>query len=384
MSEQFDPYHQWLGIPPKHQPPNHYRLLGIEPFEKNLEVIERAADQRVLYLKSLQSGQHSVSLQQLLNELAAARVCLLNSAKKAEYDVKLRERLACHVTEQESLADMRCGSVLGEYRFLGQLGAGRTGRVFKARQRSTGQIVAIKILSTEAICSPVRTERFRRKTRILRRLTHPNLVSAYYAGEDKGKLCLIMEYVDGEDLGTLVKRLGPFPVAQAVDYVIQAAKGLGYAHSHGVYHRNVKPSNLLLGRHRVVKVIGLGLARADFDVTEENGSPRAELTEAGTILGTADYIAPEQALDSHKADHRADIYSLGCTLCTLLSGSPPYPVKSVMKKIAAHRDWFIPSLTARREEVTESLDAVFKKMLAKQPEERYQSMGEVIASIRAC
>jgi serine/threonine protein kinase len=273
-------------------------------------------------------------------------------------------------------------SLFGEYLLLCRLGEGRTGRVFKAKHRNSGQIVAMKMLSSEAASSQLQVERFRRKSKILTSLKHPNLVAAIGASESKGRHCLIMEYVDGEDLGTIVKRDGPLPVVKAVDYITQASQGLGYAHSRGFYHRNIKPKNLLVDKQGVVKVIGLGLARVDFDLLEDDASFQADLTRQGSILGSADYLPPEQAVDSHKADHRSDIYALGCTMFVLLTGHLPYPVKSVMKKIAAHRDQPIPSLCERRAEVPASLELAFKRMVAKRPEDRYQSMDEVVAGLR--
>ena len=384
MSQPFDPYHQWLGIPPKHQPANHYRLLGIELFEESAEVIEHAADQRMAHLRSLQAGQHSQWSQTLLNEVAAARVCLLNPGEKARYDAEIKAKLDADRPGRVAGEKASGRNRFGPYILLEELDRGRTGWVFKAKHQTMGRIVALKILSAEATTSPVKVERFRRKVKILTRLSHANLVMAFDAGVSGKKHFLVMEYVDGRDLGSLVKTRGPLPVAQAVDYITQAARGLGYAHGQGFYHRNVEPSNLLVDKEGIVKVIGLGLAAVDLDVIEEDTSLGTELTLPGSMLGTADYMAPEQAVDSHAADHRADIYALGCTLCALLTGHSPYPVKSVIKKIAAHRDHPIPSLRAERPEVPQSLDAVFMKMLAKRPEDRYQSMEEVVTALQAC
>lgn len=385
MASEFDPYYQWLGIPPKHQPPNHYRLLGVELFEENLEVIQHAADQRMAHLRNFQTGKRAAVSQRLLNEVAAAKLCLLNPEKKTAYDGHLRARVPPPLPVGPKASDRDTeesdGTVFGEYLLLDQLDKSATGQVFKAKHRMLGRVVALKILSAEAMRSRERVERFRRKVRILARLDHPNLVTAYDAGEREGTHYLIMEYVDGWDLTTLLRQYGPLPVGHALNYVMQAGAGLGYAHSQGVYHRNVKPSNLLVDRQGVVKVIGLGLARVDFEALPDEASMGDELTAVGRVMGTSDYMAPEQSVDSSRADHRADVYSLGCTLCTLLSGRPPYPMDSPLKRIAAHRKLPIPSLRALRPDVSTTLDAVFHKMLAKRPDDRQQSMNEVIAAL---
>ena len=385
MASQFEPYYQWLGIPAKDQPPHHYRLLGIELLEGNLEVIEHAADQRMAHLRTLQTGTHAALSQKLLNEVAAARVCLLNPQKKAAYDAQLRAQLpAAGPAVPGPAVEQADGSVFGEYILLDQLGSGRMGQVFKAKHRTLGRVVALKTLSPEAMRSSQAVARFRRKVKILARLDHPNLVTAYDAGERDGTHYLIMEYVDGQDLAAMVKQYGPLPVGHAVNYIMQAAAGLGYAHAQGIYHRNVKPSNLLVNKQGVVKVIGLGLARVDFAALPADASMGPELTAVGRVMGTSDYMAPEQAVDSRQVDHRADVYSLGCTLCALLTGRPPYPAKSAVRKILAHRDHPIPSLRALRPDVSTALDAVFQKMLAKRREDRQQSMNELIAALQAC
>jgi len=383
MSGPFDPYHHWLGIPPEEQPPNHYRLLGIAKFEENPSVIEHAADQRMGYLRTFQTGRHAALSQKLLNEVAAAKVCLLNAERKQAYDQELRPLLAADAGKvSDETPQSHDGAVFGEYLLLDQLGTGGTGQVFKARHRTLGRVVALKMLSPATMQSPERVERFRRKVKILARLNHPNLVTAYDAGERDGTHYLVMQYVDGLDLATLLKQHGPLPVGHAVSYTLQAAAGIGCAHAEGICHRNVKPSNILVDMQGVVKVIGLGLA--SVAAVPEDAGLGDQLTVTGQVMGTADYMSPEQSVDSSRIDHRADIYSLGCTLCALLTGRSPYPVKSPVKKIIAHRDSPVPSLRELRADVPPALDAAFRKMLAKRPEYRQQSMNEVITALQAC
>jgi len=279
------------------------------------------------------------------------------------------------------------GLVLGEYTILEKIGAGGMGEVFKARHRRMKRVVALKILPPKLLDSPAAVKRFQREIEAVARLEHPNIVTAYDAGCAEGTHFLVMQYVDGTDLAALVKHRGQLPVEQAVDYILQAAVGLQYAHARGVIHRDLKPSNLLLGSNQVLKILDLGLARllAGRPTGDSAGDSGADaLTGADQVMGTVDYMAPEQALDTHHADHRSDIYSLGCTLYCLLIGRPPYRADTPLRKILAHREQPVPSLCAARAEVPQPLDMVFRKMVAKQPQDRQQSISEVIEALRTC
>lgn len=273
------------------------------------------------------------------------------------------------------------GLVFGEYTILEQIGAGGMGQVFKARHRTMERVVALKMLPPKAMKSPEAVKRFHREVRTAAKLTHPNIVIAYDAGEHEGIHYLVMEHVEGYDLANVVARRGPLPVPQAVDCIVQAAKGLEYAHSEGVVHRDVKPGNLLLDRKGTVKILDMGLARI-FE-GDPSGDPD-RLTDSGQVMGTCDYMAPEQAEDMHGADHRADIYSLGCTLYRLLTGHKPYRGDTLIQILLAHREAPIPPILEKRPDVPAELDAVFQKMMAKTPEERYQSMTEVTAALETC
>lgn len=383
MSEPFDPYHTWLGIPRAEQPPNHYRLLGIPLFEPSPEAIEHAANQRMAHLRSLAGGRHAAESQRLLNQVSAARVCLLNSNRRAAYDTHLREEL--EAAEAKAAASREAadadGTVFGEYVLLDRLGGDSSGGVFKARHRTLGRVVAVKVLSAQAAQSSEAVARFCRKAKILAQLSHPNLVAAYDAGCRDGAYYLVMEYVEGPDLAAMLAAQGPLAVGAAVGYVRQAAAGLGFAHRHGIYHRNVKPSNLLVGPGAVVKVIGLGLARVDLEALADLGG---EITATGQVMGTLDYMSPEQSTDSTKVDARSDVYSLGCTLYKLLTGQAMYPVKSKVQKLLAHRGAAIPLVRAARPDASPALEAVLLRMVAKRPQERFQSMDEVIAALGSC
>jgi serine/threonine protein kinase len=210
-----------------------------------------------------------------------------------------------------------------------------------------------------------------------------DIVMAYDAGEHHGVHFLAMEYVEGKDLSSLVKERGRLEVRQALDCVLQAAKGLAYAHRQGVIHRDIKPGNLLLDKEGTVKILDMGLARLGPGGPAQ-GPGTERLTQSGAALGTCDYMAPEQAYDTHRADERSDIYSLGCTLYRLLTGDPPYSRETLVQILIAHREARIPSLRDVRPEVPEQADAVFQKMVAKEPEDRQQSMPEVISDLEGC
>jgi len=266
--------------------------------------------------------------------------------------------------------------VLGNYVLMEQIGAGGMGQVFKAEHRRMHRTVAIKMLPPNVTKDAAAIARFEREVTAAAKLRHPNIVAADDADCANGVHFLVMEMVEGSDLSALVKKNGPFPIENAVNYVLQAAKGLEYAHSKGVVHRDIKPANLLLGKDGILKILDMGLARI-----EGAAAGQAELTGTGAVMGTVDYMPPEQALNTKTADARADIYSLGCSFFYLLSGKATYDGDNLLAKLLAHRDQPIPDLRAACPQVPESLDAVFKKMVAKKIEDRYQTMTEVIADL---
>jgi serine/threonine protein kinase len=275
------------------------------------------------------------------------------------------------------------GSELGNYTVLAKLGEGGMGMVLKARHRRMDRVVALKVLNREATQSPAAVSRFHQEVKAAARLVHPNIVTAYDADEAAGIHFLVMEYVDGMALAEVVGRNGPLPVRDAVNYILQAARGLQYAHSEGVVHRDIKPGNLLLDKRGIVKIMDMGLARMDDAEAVIGGAQNAyeSLTKVGQVLGTLDYMSPEQAEDARKVDHRADIYSLGCTFYRLLTGRPPYRGDTVVNKILAHRNHPIPSLTTARKGVSSELDAVFHRMVAKKPDDRYSSLDDLMVDL---
>jgi serine/threonine-protein kinase len=269
--------------------------------------------------------------------------------------------------------------VLDDYEVLDRLGAGGMGTVYKARHRRMKRLVAVKVLSAKVAQSEHFVQRFQREVEAAARLSHPNVVMAFDAGEARAGHFLVMEFVDGRDLATEVAKHGALPPRTAVDCVVQAARALEYAHAQGVIHRDIKPANLLRNAHGVVKVADLGLARIHDPV---GAAGTSGLTQAGTIMGTVDFMSPEQAMAA-AVDPRTDIYSLGCTLFFLIAGRPPYQGATLMAILLQHREAPIPSLAESGWTIPDALNTAFQRMVAKKAEDRYPSMTEVLRALAA-
>lgn len=285
--------------------------------------------------------------------------------------------------------------VFGEYIVLDRIGAGGMGEVFKAVHKRMDRVVAVKRLPAQAMHTPGAVQRFYREVKAAAKLTHPNIVAAYDAGEAHGSHFLVMEYINGLDLSGLLKEQGRLPIDRTIEIIRQAATGLAYAHGKGVIHRDIKPGNILITGDGTAKLLDMGLARVhqtgsalgesvgEDEATSASAVPELTLTQEGRLMGTVEYMAPEQASDAHAADARADIYSLGCTLYRCLTGNLPFTGDTAVQKILAHTVGPIPLLTTERPEVPEQLEAVYLNMVAKKPEDRYQSMTDVIAALDA-
>jgi serine/threonine protein kinase len=302
-------------------------------------------------------------------------------AKQLVQEMVRRKKLTKFQAQAVYLGKSR-GLVMGNYVVLDKLGEGGMGQVYKARHRRMDRIVALKVLPAAAMKEADAVQRFQQEVKAAARLTHPNIVRAYDADEAGGMHFLVMEYVEGIDLGSLDLEKTRIPVRVAVDYVVQAARGLEYAHSKNIIHRDVKPSNLLLESDGTIKVLDMGLARFNEQANPDDETAAEGLTQSGQVMGTLDYMSPEQAQRTKAADERSDIYSLGCTLFYLLTGRPIYEGDTLVAKIVAHRDQPIPSLRAIRNDVPKPLDTAFQKMVAKNPQLRHQTMTRVIAALQ--
>lgn len=285
-----------------------------------------------------------------------------------------------------------CGTQLREYQLLEKLGEGGMGAVYKATHSRLEKIVALKVLPAQRLQNRDLVARFEREMKAVGKLDHPNIVRATDAGEVDGIHFLVMEYVPGQDLAKLVDSHGPLPVADACEIIRQTAVGLQHAHQQGLVHRDIKPSNIMLARPdaeagnegsssttTMVKLLDLGLARLHAD------DAPGELTTDGAVMGTIDYMAPEQATDSHTVDIRADIYSLGCTLYKLLRGQGPFAgakFSSYGAKIVAHATRQPEPLSAFRPDIPPELAAVVQRMLAKEKEDRYSTPGELARALQ--
>ena len=253
------------------------------------------------------------------------------------------------------------------------------GAVFKARHLKMNRLVALKVIRKELLANPDAIQRFEREVQAAAQLSHPNVVAAYDAAQVGDTHFFAMEYVEGTDLNKLVNDKGPLPVEQACDCIRQAALGLQHAHEQRLVHRDIKPHNLLRTSKGVVKVLDMGLAR--LRQTSEGVAVTKGLTQEGACMGTPSYMAPEQALDSRKADIRADVYSLGCTLYFLLTGRPPFEGMTAAEVLVKHQLVEVEAAETLRPEVPALVASVLRRMLAKKPEDRFQTPEEVAAAL---
>jgi hypothetical protein len=276
---------------------------------------------------------------------------------------------------------------LGRYRLLARLGRGLTGPVFQAVHGTMERVVAIKVVRPQVLENRLALDLFRREVRAAAQLHHPGIVTAYDAGAARGRHFLVMEYVDGPSLQQLVQARGPLPVGLACDLMRQAAEALQYAHEKGMVHRDIKPANLLVASLSsptpLVKVIDFGLARLHRLGT---ASPEGTIkVEPGTVLGTLDYIAPEQAENIHAADIRSDLYSLGCSFYYTLTGQVPFPGGNPLQKLMRHLTGEVPPVERLRPEVPAAVAAVVRRLMAKDPGQRFQTPAEVAEELaRVC
>src|SRR5262245_8850594 len=297
------------------------------------------------------------------------------------------DEVATHLVTKKLLTNWHVGKLMDKkykrfflknYKLLRLLGQGGMSSVYLAEHRLMRRQRAIKVLPGDRVNDSSYLARFHLEAQATAQLDHPNIVRCYDVDNDENTHYIVMEYIEGTDLNTVVKQEGPLPVELACNYIAQAAQGLQHAHENGLIHRDVKPANLLVDQKGVVKLLDLGLA-----LFSDNA--RASLTVAHNenVLGTADYLAPEQAVNSHKVDHRADVYGLGCSLYYLLTGRPPFTEGPLAQRIAKHQSQMPDDIRKTRPDCPRDLADICVKMMQKRPEKRYATMRDVAEALES-
>src|SRR5437868_7374 len=264
------------------------------------------------------------------------------------------------------------GFSLGKYRMLRLIGSGGMSTVYLAEHKLMHRQRAIKVLPKRRVNDSSYLARFHLEAQATSQLDHPNIVRCYDVDNDGDTHYIVMEFIEGKDLNTIVKQEGPLPLELACNYIAQSAEGLAHAHEKGLIHRDVKPANLLVDKKGIVKILDLGLA-----LFSDNAQASLTVEHNENVLGTADYLAPEQAVNSHKVDHKVDIYGLGCSLYFLLTGRPPFPEGTLAQRIAKHQSHQPEDIRKDRPDCPRDLADICVKMMQKRPEKRYAKMLEV-------
>ena len=259
------------------------------------------------------------------------------------------------------------------------VGGGGMGAVFRAWDTSLHRTVAVKVLSLRQAGDSEGLRRFQTEARSAARLDHPNIARAHYVGEDRGVQYIVFEYIDGTNVRDLVYGNGPFQLGDALNVALQLSAALAHAGERDVVHRDIKPSNIIIAHDGLAKLVDMGLARIEYLEQTEHDE-----TATGVTLGTFDYISPEQARNPRDADIRSDIYSLGCTLFFMLTGRPPFRDGTVLQKLLAHQGDAPPDVREMRPDVPDMMAAVLATMLAKKPEDRFQTPADLSIALTSC
>ena len=302
---------------------------------------------------------------------------LLHLEPKKVVAAMVREGLITYFQGEQYLLGKWRGFTLGKYKLLERIGVGGMGQVFLCEHSFMRKRMAVKVLPPTKAEDPVSLGRFYREARVAAGLEHPNIVRTYDIDQDGPLHFLVMEYMDGTSLLEIVKRFGPLNILRACHYVRQACRGLQYAHTRGMIHRDVKPGNIMVDRQGVAKLLDMGLARFYQDEQDQ-------LTlkyDDKNVLGTADYVAPEQTRDSRNIDIRADIYGMGATFYYVLTGQPPFPEATVAEKLLAHQSKKAKPIRELRTDVPQGIARIVEKMMAKDPKDRYQTPQDVVDAL---
>jgi serine/threonine-protein kinase len=326
------------------------------------------ADSRLLSPQDLRTVQDSIGPLDFDRDALPLAVRLMDNRRLTEYQASV---LLNGTTEGLRYGDFFC---------MGRLGGGETKTVYLALDHERQTLVTLKVLHRDGPHGAETRARIQREAEALTAISHPHIAAMYRLLDDDWNTVLVMEYVEGRDLEETLRLRHELPLGTGVGYIVQAARGLEYAHQRGIIHRDVKPRNVLIGQDEVVKLLDLSLARflGDDEASEDDAQ---RLTRAESVVGTPTYMAPEQFTDPRQADIRSDIYGLGCTLYFALTGKPPYAGRTPLEMVKAHLMGSIPRLGDSRE-APPSLQQALEKMLAKTPGERFNSTTEVIGALK--
>ncbi len=292
-------------------------------------------------------------------------------------DDMVRDGVLTYFQSEQFLLGKWRGFTIGKYKLLERVGVGGMGQVFLCEHMFMRRRVAVKVLPPAKAEQPAALGRFYREARAAGGLQHPNIVRTHDIDQDGNLHFIVMDYVDGSNLLDVVKKFGPMDLGRAASYIRQVAAGLDHAFRNGIIHRDIKPGNVLIDRKGTARILDMGLARFFRDHTDQ-------LTvkyDDKIVLGTADYVAPEQVANSHSVDIRADIYGLGATFYFLLAGHPPFPTGTVSQKLLWHRTKDPTLIRQIRPDVPEGMAAVLVRMMAKDPKARYQTPAQVVAEM---
>ncbi|MEX2185711.1 MAG: serine/threonine-protein kinase [Pirellulales bacterium] len=308
---------------------------------------------------------------QMLDELASASGSLPDEPERLA-DVLVERKLITRWQADKLLEGRHKGFFLGKYKLLGHVGTGGMSSVYLAENTKLHRQCAIKVLPQSRVEDSSYLERFYLEAKAAAALVHPNIITAFDIDNQDDIHYFVMEYVEGRDLHTTVKQDGPLDYETAADYIAQAANALAHAHEAGLIHRDIKPANLLVDLKGQVKMLDLGLA-----LFRDDAQPSLTIAHDENVLGTADYLAPEQAVNSHTVDARADIYSLGCTMYYLLTGHPPFPDGTLAQRLLAHQRDTPASIYKERRDAPRELVDICNKLMTKSPDRRVQTAREV-------